>query len=134
GKLASAMGPDDRATLLRAGASVTTLCAACRQADLERALANARVGAGQADFDAALGVAAGLAGRSGEGRVDTVIISDGAFDTPPTSTLPSSIRYIQVGGAIDNRAITVLSARRPPDGSPGYSAYARVENFGSRDA
>src|SRR5207244_9531 len=59
-KLASAMHSEDRATLLRAGASVTTTCSACKRSDLEHALSAIRPGAARADISQALSVAAGL--------------------------------------------------------------------------
>ena len=128
-RLTSSMRAEDKATLLRVGASVSTACSACNRGDLERALSDARPGAGEADWGQALDLAAGLSRRSEVGLVDTHVISDGAFEPLGTADLPASLRFTQVGNISDNRAITVLSARRPPDGSPGYTAYARVENI-----
>ena len=134
GRLLSGLGLDDRVTLVRVGAQVTTACAACGQAAAERALADLRPGAGRADWTAALSVPLGLQGQSDPGAVDTVVLSDGAFAPLPPDNLPTPLRFIPVGGPVDNRAITTLSARRPPDGSAGYTVYARVENDGSQAA
>jgi hypothetical protein len=134
GRLLGALGPDDRVTLVRVGAQVTTTCAGCERADAERALAGLRPGAGRADWAAALSVPLGLQGQSDPGAVDTVVLSDGAFAPLPPENLPTPLRFVAVGAPVDNRAITTLSARRPPDGSAGYTVYARVENDGSRAA
>src|SRR5438552_3572468 len=75
-KLVSGLALEERATILRVGTNVTTLCSACTRLDAERAIADARPGAGRADLAAALGVAAGLATHSELGRVDAVLISD----------------------------------------------------------
>ena len=128
-RLASSMRSEDRATLLRVGAGVSTACSACSRGDLASALASLRPGAGEADWPQALDLAAGLSRRSEAGLVDTHLISDGAFEPLEAGELPASLHFTQVGSSSDNRAITVLSARRPPDGSPGYVAYARVENI-----
>ena len=128
-RLASTMRSEDRATLLSVGASVSTACSACGRGDLERTLSATKPGAGEADWGEALDVAAGLSQRSEEGSVDTHVISDGAFEPLAAAGLPLSLQFTQVGSSSDNRAVTVLSARRPPDGSPGYVAYARVENI-----
>ncbi len=133
-RLARSLGPDDEATLLRVGAAVSTLCSACTGVDLAARLDTVRPDAGEADMGTALSVAAGLAGRLDPGRVETVVISDGAFAALPEGGLPPAMRLISVGSAVDNRAITALAARRPPDGSPGYTAYARVDNTGSETA
>jgi hypothetical protein len=148
-RLGAGMGDADRATLLRAGPMITTLCTGCSRPELERALAGVRVGAGHADLRAALALAAGLTGTTGATggatgaagmEALTVLISDGAFepgapapDQGPTQLppLPTHLRYVQVGGEGDahNVALTTLAARQPPDGSPGYTALARVANY-----
>jgi hypothetical protein len=133
-KLVSGMGPQDRATLLRVGQNTTTACSQCERSEVERALGSLQPGAGRANFEAALGIVAGLARRSPEGSVTTQVISDGGFESLDAATLPPSLTFTQIGNEVDNRAITVLSARRPPDGSPGYAVYARVENLGRSDS
>jgi hypothetical protein len=130
GKLASEMTTEDQATLLRVSSSTETACAECTRAALERALGELQPGVARADWSAALGVASGLARRYEVGSTDVYIVSDGAFDAPEGYDLSASLHFIGVGSEVDNRAVTVLSARRPPDGSPGYVAYARVENYG----
>ena len=117
--LLAGLGLDDRLTLVRVGPQVTTVCAACARSDAEHALAALRPGAGQADWAAALSVPLGVQAQHGPGAVETVVISDGAFAGLLRDTLPTPLRFIPVGGAADNRAITTFSARRPPDGSAG---------------
>lgn len=129
-QVVAALGPDDTATLLRVGPAVTTVCAGCRAPALLPLLDGLQAGAGRADMDSALRVAAGLAAQAAPGQIETVVISDGAFAPLPAAALPPALRWVAVGGKAPNRAITALAARRPPDGSSGYSVYARVENFG----
>jgi Ca-activated chloride channel homolog len=124
----------DRVTLLRVGPRVDTACSLCSQGDAERALGGLRVGAGRADMRGALALASGLAGRGESGSVETVVISDGGFESGDESLLPAISRYIQVGVEANNRGITRLSVRRFPDARPGYAAYARIDNGGTQDA
>jgi len=137
-KIISGMGGSDFITLLRAGASATTACAACSPQDAERALSAMAPGAGNADIAGALAVASGLA-RQASGTPDVAVISDGEFAPQVIAQQAGqsanfSMRYIGVGSPVDDLAVATLDARRPPDGRSGYIAYARVENRGSSDA
>jgi hypothetical protein len=132
-RIASNMRPQDHATLLRAGANLTTACSACDRAALERAVSDLRAGAGRSDLAAALAVASGLAGQAGNGTVDTDLISDGAFSTLESAVLPAPLHFVQVGSGAANVGITALSARRPPNGTSGYTALARVDNMQPND-
>lgn len=118
-----------RGSLLRVGPTVTTLCSNCTLADMRSTLKNARPGSGKGDWQSALQIANGLAAGA-PGKTETVVISDGAFDALPAESLPPFVRFVQIGHDEDNRAITEISARKQPDGSPGYVAYVRVDNFG----
>jgi hypothetical protein len=134
-KVASQIRPQDRVTLVRVGSSVTTACANCERTDLERAISSMKAGAGQADMAAALSLASGLSAGAPDGNVQTYIISDGGFPQDSNSKFKiQNSKFIQVGEQVSNRAVTVLSARRPPDGRPGYVAYARVDNSGPSEA
>ncbi|MDQ2809150.1 MAG: VWA domain-containing protein [Chloroflexota bacterium] len=128
GRLVAALGADDRATLLRVGATVTTACSVCRQGDLDVALAGLHPGVGHADWAAALALAGELAGGAGDRRGEAVVISDGAFAPPALASFPVALRFVAVGGPLANRGIAVLQARRPPDGRPAYTAYAGIVN------
>lgn len=133
-KLASGLRDNDRATLLNVGPNVTTACQACLRADYERAVRSLQLGAGRADWPSAVALAQGIAGQTGEGAVSTYAISDGAFGTVASEEAPADTRFIQVGKPAGNLAVTVLSARKPPNGTSGYSAYARVENASASPA
>jgi Ca-activated chloride channel homolog len=133
----STMGPQDRVTLLRAGASATTECSECDLVALESALDDLRPGAGTADIAGALDAAAGIARKGTGGALPVTVISDGAFDPASLgdlSALPLSLTFVRVGEPVDNRAVVALSVRRPPDGRSGYVAFARIENRGSAPA
>jgi Ca-activated chloride channel homolog len=131
-RAADDMSSEDRATLLRVGANVTTACAGCLRADFLAAVDNMKPGAGLADMDSMLDVAAGLARRAGDGSaLPLTVISDGQFGTLATEGLPPmSLNFVRVGsdGNSANVAVAALSARRPPDGRAGWIAYARIEN------
>ncbi|HKP51360.1 MAG TPA: VWA domain-containing protein [Chloroflexia bacterium] len=134
-QVASQMRAQDRATLVRVGSSVTTACANCERANVESAILAMRAGAGQADMASALSLASGLAAGAPDGNVQTYVISDGGFPQDPNSKFKiQNSKFVQVGEPVGNRAVTVLSARRPPDGRPGYVAYARVDNAGTSEA
>lgn len=130
-KLASNLRDNDRVTLLNVGPNVATACQDCNRAEYERALRDLQPSAGHADWPSAVSLAQGLAGQPGDGSIATYAISDGAFSPIAGEGAPVAMHFIQVGTPADNRAITILSARRPPNGTSGYSAYARVENASS---
>jgi Ca-activated chloride channel family protein len=135
--IVSSMGPQDRVTLLRAGASATTECSECDRAEVERALDGLRPGAGTADVAGALDAAAGIARKGQGGVIPVTVISDGAFDPASLgdlSALPLSLSFVRVGQPVQNRTVAALSVRRPPDGRSGYVAFARIENRGSTPA
>jgi hypothetical protein len=135
--IVSSMGPQDRVTLMRAGASATTECSECDRAEVESALDGLHVGAGTADIAGALDSAAGIARKGQGGALAVTVISDGAFDPASLgdlSALPLSLTFVRVGEPADNRAVAALSVRRPPDGRSGYVAFARIENRGSAPA
>jgi hypothetical protein len=139
-KVASELRSQDRITLVRVGSSVTTACSNCDHTSFERALSALNPGAGEADMPSALSLASGLTGRAEtqDDAVQTVIISDGGFSpTTPANNSKFKIqnsKFIKVGEPVSNYAVTILSARRPPDGRPNYVAYARVDNNGSSEA
>ena len=82
-KIAQGLGNGDHLTLLRAGANVTTACAACTPSDAERAIDAMTPGAGEVDIAGALAVTAGL-GRQTSGAVEATVVSDGEFTPPAT--------------------------------------------------
>ncbi|HEX8229714.1 MAG TPA: BatA and WFA domain-containing protein [Chloroflexia bacterium] len=124
----------DRITLLGVGPTVLTACSNCIRNDFERALRELTPSAGRANWPAGLSIASGLAGQAGANATTTYVISDGAFADLPGDGLPSDMHFVQVGDNVTNLAVSVLSARRPPNNSPGYSAYARIENVSTSQA
>jgi hypothetical protein len=131
-RLLAGMRDLDRATLVRVGPNVDTACSLCTRADAERALDALRVGAGRAEMEAALSLAAGFAGREDSGHVETVVVSDGGFGLVDEASLPPFARFNSVGTDVNNRGITRLSARPPADGRQGHAAFARIDNGGSQ--
>lgn len=125
---------NDRITLLGVGPGVVTACSNCTRVDFERALSSLVPSAGHANWASAVSVASGLAGQAGGNATTTYAISDGAFDALSSVGIPADMHFVRVGSNVTNLAVTVLSARRPPNNSPGYSAYARVENISSSQA
>lgn len=124
----------DRLTLLGVGPSVVTACSNCARTDFERALRDLKPSAGRANWPSAVSIAAGLAGQAGANATTTYVISDGAFAALPGDGLPPDMRFVRVGSNVTNLAVSVLSARRPPNNSPGYSAYARIDNVSNAHA
>jgi hypothetical protein len=124
----------DRITLLGVGPTVLTACSNCIRNDFERALRELTPSAGRANWPAALSIASGLAGQAEANATTTYVISDGAFADLPDAGLPSDMHFVRVGDNVTNLAVSVLSARRPPNNSPGYSAYARIENVSTSQA
>jgi hypothetical protein len=124
----------DRITLLGVGPSVTTACSNCTRNDFERALRELKLTAGRANWPSAVSIASGLAGQAGGSATTTYAISDGAFEALRGDDVPADMHFVQVGSNVTNLAVSVLSARRPPNNSPGYSAYARVENVSTSHA
>lgn len=94
-----------------------------------------------ADFAAAIElVAAQLGDDSSGARI--VILSDGAFETPPVATPLGAVdvRYVRVGPPESeparNTGIVALSARRDPDDPAALRMFIRIRHAGteSRDA
>ncbi len=128
-QMLAGLGADDAATLITVGPQPQVLASATGDpAALRRALDGATPTNGRADWGAAFALAAGLAGTAGD--VQVVIVSDGALpETLPA--LPGEVRFVGVGGAGANLAITALAVRAGP---AGPQAFLRVNNYGGADA
>ncbi len=125
-EIVSGLGAGDVATIVAVGPRPQVLASATNdRALLRRTLEDAVPTSGSADWEAAFALAsAGLAGAQ-EPRV--VIISDGALpETLPP--LPGEVRFVGVGGAGNNLAITALATR---EGPAGPQAFLRVVNYGN---
>src|SRR5574341_364293 len=98
------------------------------RAALREAISRARPTQAPADWESALALAgASIAGRD---EASIVILSDGGLpaDLPP---LPAPVRYLAVGRAADNLAISAL-ATRSQGGAP--QLFAAVANYSGQDA
>jgi hypothetical protein len=129
GDIIEKLGDDDTMTLVEVGASPRVLVGGSSDKDaLRDALGQAQVGMAEADWGAALTLAAASAQLSED--FSTVIISDGGMpdDLP---SLPGSVRYVPVGEQDANLAITALSAR--PVAGAGPELYAQITNFGAAE-
>jgi Ca-activated chloride channel family protein len=79
-----------------------------------------------ADWAAAAALAAGTVRAGSVDQSIIVIVSDGGLpaDLPP---LPSEVRYIPIGAAVDNVAVRALAVRA---GAGGPELFASVANYG----
>lgn len=134
GNVVARLRDTDRITLLGVGPSVTTACSNCTRNDFNRALREMKLSGGRANWPSAVSIAAGLSGQAGANATTTYAISDGAFEALRGDDVPADMHFVQVGSNVANLAVSVLSARRPPNNSPGYSAYARIENVSTSHA
>ena len=95
---------------------------------LKAALSKAQVTQGSADWQAAFALAAGATRNSSASTV--VIISDGGLPESGLPSLPGDVRYIPIGQADDNLAISAL-ALRASNGVP--QLFAEVTNTSDVD-
>lgn len=126
----SALGPTDRATVIRAGAEARLLALAQAPAVARAAVEGAGVGEAPGDLRTALLLAATAAQLPAE-QAQVVVLSDGAYPPPALpDEVAAPVEYVLVGRGDNNVAITAFALRRPPNGGP-TAGYARVTNFGS---
>ncbi len=136
------LGPDDRATIIRAGAEARPLALAEPAPQARAAVEGATVGQAPGDLRTGL-LLAGAAAATPAGRPRVVVLTDGAFanagagarDGWPVAAgeLAAPVEYLTVGRGDANVAVTALALRRPPNGGP-TAGYARVANLGSAPA
>ena len=96
---------------------------------LQGALADAAPIQGTVDWQSALALAAGAAGRQ---TVDatTIIISDGGLPTEGLPPLPGQVKYVPIGISAENLAVSALALRPAAEGA---ELFARVTNYGNTD-
>lgn len=126
--LASALGPDERLSLIRLDDRPHVLLNEGREgAAVRRALAGQEPGYAEADLTAGLALAKALTG-DGE-RTEWVLFSDGivAAAQKPAAGAGVAFRHVQVGLPAGNVALAALSLRAGPTGP---SAQVTVENHG----
>ena len=91
---------------------------------LKRALAAAQPSQGTADWQSAFALAAGAA--QGSQQVTNLIVSDGGLPESGLPSLPGDVRYLPVGTAADNLAISALALR---PAAQGPELFAKVTNY-----
>ncbi len=128
--MANDLAAGDAMTVIAVGPTPRVLIAATDdKAALREAIRGAEPIAASADWEAALA----LAGASVAGASDAtiVILSDGGLpgDLPP---MTGEVRYLRVGEAAGNLAISALATRPAPD-SNAPQLFAAVTNYGRVD-
>ena len=127
--LINGLTSDSSMTLILIASTPQTLIASeTDKSLLKAALSKAQVTEGSADWGAAFALAAGATRNSSASTV--VIISDGGLPESGLPSLPSDVRYIPIGQADDNLAISAL-ALRPSKGKP--QLFAEVTNYSGVD-
>jgi Ca-activated chloride channel family protein len=124
--LINGLSSDSAMTLILVAKTPQTLIASETDKSLLKAAlrgAKAQVTQGAADWQAAFALAAG-ATRNGSAST-VVIVSDGGLPESGLPSLPSEVRYIPIGHADDNLAISAL-ALRASNGVP--QLFAEVTN------
>jgi hypothetical protein len=128
GRWINELGSGNQMTLILAGPAPVVLAAATDDRRvLHTALESAQPAATEADWPAALALAAGAIQGARDARL--VIVSDGGLpaDLPP---LPEETIYIPLGQQSENLAISALATRQS---EAGPQLFAGVRNTGSRD-
>jgi hypothetical protein len=122
------MGAQDIGTIILVDSQPSVLASSTDVTALRRALSQAKVTNGIADWETASALAAAVA--LGSDEPETVIISDGAIvgSLPP---LVGEIHFIRIGEQGSNLAITSVATRL---GSGGIQALISVANLGSEHA
>lgn len=121
-----------RMTVIRVAGVPEVLISSSNESNLLRAaIRDARPSMAEADWEAALNLAAG----SGTGTEDFTIVIIGDGGLPETAGLPGisgELRYIPVGSSGENLAMTALATRALPGQTP--QLYAQITNYGLSDA
>jgi len=111
--------------ILVANTPQTLVSAETDKATLKRALGDAQVTQGTANWQEALALAVGAA-RSNQKGTTIVIVSDGGLPQSGLPAIPSEVRYVPIGNSQNNLAISAL-ALRPTQKGP--ELFARVSNY-----
>ncbi|MEW6401098.1 MAG: VWA domain-containing protein, partial [Chloroflexota bacterium] len=127
--LVSGMTGASRVTLILVSQTPETLIsAATDKALLRAALAGAEPSFGPADWQSAFALAAGAA--HGSESLTTVIVSDGGLPESGLPALPGEVRFVPIGNADNNIAVTALALRAS---ASGPQLFANVTNFSDAD-
>jgi len=115
-------------TIILVGATPTVLISASAdRAALRTALATAQPALGQADWAAAVALAAGAAQGFSDAHI--AVVSDGGLP-PNLPPLPPESIYVPIGSSSDNVAISALATRDTPGGP---QLFASVTNYGGQN-
>jgi hypothetical protein len=127
--LINGLTSDSAMTLILAAQTPQTLIASeTDKSLLKAALSKAQVSQGSVDWSAAFALAAGATRNDVKSTV--VIVSDGGLPDSGLPSLPGEVRYIPIGQADDNLAISAL-ALRASNGVP--QLFAEVTNYSGTD-
>jgi hypothetical protein len=115
--------------ILVADSPQTLIAAETDKSMLKQALGKAQVTQGPANWQAAFALAAGAA-RSNQEKGTLVIVSDGGLPEKGLPALAGDVRYVPIGKAQDNLAISAL-ALRPAQRGP--QLFAEASNYTGED-
>lgn len=111
--------------ILVADTPQTLIAAETDKTLLRQALSNASPTHGRADWQSAFALAGGAA-RGNQGNATIVVVSDGGLPQDALPAVPADVRYILVGTADDNLAISALALRPAQDGP---QLFVEVSNY-----
>jgi hypothetical protein len=123
------LGNEDTMTVIRVGEVPEVLVSASSDKPfLRSAIRGATVGEGQADWSAAMTLAA--AGGRGAENLNVVLVSDGGIGGR-FPEIPGDLRLIPMGESGQNAAISALATRQIP--GEGQQLFAQITNYGDQD-
>jgi hypothetical protein len=122
----------DKMTIIRvADVPEALISSSSNKAELRDAVDDAKPAVVTGDWEAALNLAA--AGGAGAEDFTIVIISDGGLpESAGLQGISGELRYVPVGTASDNVAITALAVRALPGDAP--EMFAQITNYGATEA
>ncbi|MCB9134438.1 MAG: BatA domain-containing protein [Anaerolineales bacterium] len=126
----ASLNPDSTMTLILVADQPEILIAGeSDKALLTQALADAAPIQGTVNWQSALALAAGAAGRQTV-EATTIIISDGGLPSEGLPPLPGQVKYVPIGESANNLAVSALALR---PAAQGAELFARVTNYGDTD-
>jgi Ca-activated chloride channel homolog len=134
-QLASALKPDDQATLIAVEPSPRVLATGKGPRALDGALSHVTAAPRRGDVVGALLLAAQTAQNSRDTHNRIVVLSDGAFGNLSLKGLgpiPADVSFQAVGGSDDNQAITAVSARPMIGTLNRFVGFVQVTNYASQ--
>jgi hypothetical protein len=131
GEIVDTLGSDQAMTVIRVADAPDVLAPyTTDRTQLRDAIASAGPSLAAANWDAAFNLA--VAGRTNEQDFTIIVISDGGLgETVGLPGIEGEVRYIPIGTAADNVAITALAARAQPGSPP--QLFAQITNYGPVD-